>query len=386
MNFSDQKNLLRWGVILLSLIALTIFLRAIIGFFDQLKKEEQKKMEIYVEALTEIIKEDNSEDFNTFSLSIIEKNTTTPMIEYSIKDDVYQAKNISKEDELSQEKLKDLAATFSQQYDPIEIKVKGELLEIMYYGNSSFINKTKYFPLIIFLFILISLSILYYFYTISKSNEQNKLWAGMAKETAHQIGTPLSSMIGWIEILKYENVNPEYLKEMEKDIKRFETITDRFSKIGSTPTLTAMDFVETSVTSFEYLEKRSSSLINFSVIAPNHPIKVNLNKELLNWSIENLVKNAIDAVKGKGSIEMEITEDDKWAYLHLTDSGKGIPKNKFRSIFKPGETSKKRGWGLGLSLAKRIVEEYHDGKIKVLRSEKDKGTTFELKIRKIDVS
>lgn len=383
MNFSDQRNILRWSVILLSLIALGIFLRGIISFFDQLKEEEQKKMEIYVEALTELIKEDNSEDFNTFSLSIIEKNTTTPMIEYSVKDNKYQAKNISGETELSQEKLRDLAASFSQQYDPIEIKVKDELLEIMYYGNSSFINKTKYFPLLIFLFIMISLSILYYFYTISKSNEQNKLWAGMAKETAHQIGTPLSSMIGWIEILKYENVNPEYLKEMSKDIKRFETITDRFSKIGSTPTLTKMDFVEASVSSFEYLEKRSSSLINFSVIAPSHPIYVNLNNELLNWSIENLVKNAIDAVKGKGSIEMEITEDDKWAYLWVTDSGKGIPKNKFRRIFKPGETSKKRGWGLGLSLAKRIVEEYHDGKIRVLKSEKQKGTTFEIKIKKL---
>lgn len=382
MNFSDKKNMIRWTIIVLTTFVIGIFLWQIIGFFDQLKTEEQKKMEIYVDALTELIKEDSSENFNTFSLSIIEKNTTTPMIEYSIKDNFYQAKNIPKESELSQEKLKDLAGTFSQQYDPIEIEVQGELLEIIYYGNSSFVNKTKYFPLIIFLVILISIAILYFFYTISKSNEQNKLWAGMAKETAHQIGTPLSSLIGWIEILKYENVNPEYLKEMAKDIKRFETITDRFSKIGSTPTLTKMDFVEICVSSFEYLEKRSSNLIEFSIKAPNHPIYANLNKELINWSIENLVKNAIDAVRGRGQIAMEISEDEKWTYIHISDTGKGISKSRFKTIFKPGETSKKRGWGLGLSLAKRIVEEYHDGKIKVLKSEKEKGTTFEIKIRK----
>ncbi len=382
MAFSDKKNLLRWIIILTSIAFLGLFLWSITSFFNELKKEERKKMEIYVDALTELSKEDNPDHFNTFSLAIIEKNTTTPMIMYSVKGEVYQAKNISDEEELSQEELKSLAETFSQQYDPIEVKSQGELFDIVYYGNSSFINKTKYFPLIIFAVILVFSGILYFFYTISKSNEQNKLWAGMAKETAHQIGTPLSSLVGWIEILKTEDVDPDYLMEMEKDIERFKTITDRFSKIGSIPTLEKADLVETATNSFEYLKNRSSKLINFSLEKPDDPIFVYLNKQLLNWTIENLVKNAIDAVRGKGKIKLTITADNKWAYLLISDTGKGISKRNYKRIFKPGETSKKRGWGLGLSLAKRIVEQYHNGRIKVLKSEIGKGTTFEIRIRK----
>src|SRR5699024_10601968 len=263
MAFSDKKNLLRWIIILTSVFALSLFLWSITAFFNELKKEERKKMEIYVDALTELSKEDNPDHFNTFSLAIIEKNTTTPMIMYSVKSGVYQAKNISEEEELTQEELKSLAETFSQQYDPIEVESQGELFDIVYYGNSSFINKTKYFPLVIISVIFVFSGVLYFFYTISKSNEQNKLWAGMAKETAHQIGTPLSSLVGWIEILKTENVDPDYLMEMEKDIERFKTITDRFSKIGSIPTLEKKDLVETVVDSFEYLKNRSSKLIDF---------------------------------------------------------------------------------------------------------------------------
>lgn len=380
---AKQRIYIRWGIILLSIIILGLFLWNVILFFGQLKKEEQKKMEIYVDALTELIKENNPESFNAFSLDIIEKNTTTPMIIYSVKDNIYIAKNISDKDELNQEKLKSLTETYSQQYDPIEIEHEGQLLEVVYYGNSSFINKTKYFPLIIIVTILIVLGIIYFFYRISKSNEQNKLWAGMAKETAHQIGTPLSSLVGWTEILKSEDVNPEYLMEIEKDINRLNTITDRFSKIGSIPTLKEMDLVEAAATSFDYLKRRGSKLIKFEIIKPDHSINIELNKQLLSWTIENLVKNATDAVKGKGSIKLEIFEDEKWAYLHLSDTGSGISKKHYKQIFKPGETSKKRGWGLGLSLAKRIIEEYHNGKIKVLKSELSKGTTFEIKLRKV---
>lgn len=383
MAFSDKKNLIRWSIILSSLIILGLFLWSIIQFFDELKKEERKKMEIYVEALTEIIKEDNSENFNTFSLSIIEKNTTTPMIMYSVRANIYQGKNISEKSDLPQQELESLAEVFSRQYEPIKIESDGELYQIVYYGNSSFINKAKYFPLVIILAVLVFLGVLYFFYTISKSNEQNKLWAGMAKETAHQIGTPLSSLVGWVEILKTENVDPDYLLEMEKDIDRFQTITDRFSKIGSIPTLEKMDLVKTAVGAWEYIESRSSRLITFSIESPEKPIYVNLNEQLLNWTIENLVKNAIDAVRGEGNITLKIKEDQKWAYLELSDTGKGISKRNFRSIFKPGETSKKRGWGLGLSLSKRIVEEYHNGKIKVLKSEIGKGTTFVIKLRKV---
>ncbi len=190
----------------------------------------------------------------------------------------------------------------------------------------------------------------------------------MAKETAHQIGTPLSSLVGWTEILKSENVNPEYITEMEKDISRLETITDRFSKIGSVPNLEQHDLVEETKATFYYLQKRTSKLINFQLNVPEKPIYVEMNPQLFSWTIENLVKNGIDAMKGKGKITISIEQNSKYAFLHITDTGKGLTKSEFKRIFTPGYTTKKRGWGLGLSLAKRIIEEYHNGKIRVLKS------------------
>ena len=205
----------------------------------------------------------------------------------------------------------------------------------------------------------------------------------MAKETAHQIGTPLSSLVGWTEILRSEHVNPSYLLEIEKDINRLQTITERFSKIGSVPTLKKTDIVKETVDSYEYLKARSSNLIDFEIIAPKHPIYVNLNQQLYSWTIENLVKNAIDAMKGKGHLKIMISQADKYVKIDVIDSGKGIPKQQFNKIFEPGFTSKKRGWGLGLSLAKRIIEDYHKGKIKVLHSEISKGTTMQIALKLI---
>ncbi|MGC1630603.1 MAG: HAMP domain-containing sensor histidine kinase, partial [Gelidibacter sp.] len=205
----------------------------------------------------------------------------------------------------------------------------------------------------------------------------------MAKETAHQIGTPLSSLIGWTEILRSEDVNPSYLLEIEKDISRLQTITERFSKIGSIPTLKKADIVKETVDSYEYLKARSSNLINFEIEAPEHPIYVDLNTQLYSWTIENLVKNAIDSMKGKGGLKVTIFENEKDVKITVTDTGKGIPKSLFHKIFEPGFTSKKRGWGLGLSLAKRIVEDYHNGKIKVLHSEINKGTTMQISLKLI---
>ena len=223
---------------------------------------------------------------------------------------------------------------------------------------------------------------LYYFYSTSKSHDQSLLWAGMAKETAHQIGTPLSSLVGWTEILKQENVDPTYVEEMEKDIVRLQTITDRFSKIGSLPNLEPTDIVEETKDSYEYLKARSSKLINFSLTLPDEKIQVNLNKQLFSWTIENIVKNAIDALKGKGNLDVEITQDAKWVHILITDTEKESRKQNSRKYLNR-YTSKKRGWGLGLSLAKRIIEEYHDGKIRVLKSEVGKGTTFEVKLKKL---
>jgi signal transduction histidine kinase len=204
----------------------------------------------------------------------------------------------------------------------------------------------------------------------------------MAKETAHQIGTPLSSLIGWTELLKTENVNPEYISEMEKDVSRLKTIAERFSKIGSLPTLEKADIIKETIESYDYLKSRSSKLVDFEIIIPDGEIPVNLNKQLYSWTIENLVKNAIDAMKGRGKLTVEISQLENDVKVNVTDTGKGISKKHYNSIFEPGFTTKKRGWGLGLSLTKRIIEDFHNGKIKVLQSAKNKGSTIQISLKR----
>ena len=382
MIFSDEHRFTRWFITVSSIAIVSIFLWNVSIFFNRLKKEEREKMEIWVKAYSEVLNSDLNEDI-PIELEVISKNTATPMIIYHKKEDFYETRNIARKDAGDNKKIKALAASFASDYQPIEIVYENEVFGTLYYGNSSLINKLKYFPIGIVFIVILYLAMLYYFYSTSKSHDQSLLWAGMAKETAHQIGTPLSSLVGWTEILKQENVDPTYVEEMEKDIVRLQTITDRFSKIGSLPNLEPADIVEETKDSYDYLKARSSKLINFSLKLPEEQIKVNLNKQLFSWTIENIVKNAIDALKGKGNLEVKITQDAKWARILITDTGKGIPKTKFKKIFKPGYTSKKRGWGLGLSLAKRIIEEYHDGKIRVLKSEVGKGTTFEVKLKKL---
>jgi nitrogen-specific signal transduction histidine kinase len=381
MIFSDEHRFTRWFVTVSSIAIVSVFLWNVSIFFNRLKKEERDKMEIWVKAYSEVLNSDLDQDIPT-ELMVITKNTSTPLIIYHKKENFYETRNIAREEVNDTTKIKELVAEFQSDYQPIEIVYENDVFGTLYYGNSSLINKLKYFPIGIVLIVILYLVMLYYFYSTSKSHDQSLLWAGMAKETAHQIGTPLSSLVGWTEILKQENIDPSYVEEMEKDISRLQTITDRFSKIGSLPNLEPTDIVEETKESYEYLKARSSKLINFSSKIPSEEIMVNLNKQLYSWTVENLVKNAIDAMKGRGELDVEITQDSKWARILITDTGKGISKNKFKKIFKPGYTSKKRGWGLGLSLAKRIIEEYHDGRIKVLKSELGKGTTFEVKLKK----
>ena len=202
----------------------------------------------------------------------------------------------------------------------------------------------------------------------------------MAKETAHQIGTPLTSLLGWNEILKSENISPEITKEIEKDISRLETITERFSKVGSIPELEVHDIVSETEKAYQYLKRRSSKLIHFSFSSKVEELPVLLNPPLYNWSIENLVKNGIDAMKGKGNISIQLEKHGNTVRIMVSDTGSGISKNEYQNIFKPGVTSKKRGWGLGLSLVKRIIEEYHNGKIRVFSSSKE-GTIMQISLK-----
>jgi two-component system, sporulation sensor kinase D len=244
------------------------------------------------------------------------------------------------------------------------------------------LNKLKYYPIALLLIIVLFGGLVYNFYRSTKMATQNKLWAGMAKETAHQIGTPLSSLIGWVEILKADDVEETTIVEIEKDIDRLQTITERFSKIGSEPKLENKDIIEETQKSYDYLQSRFSKQVEFSFTAPESPIMVLMNPTLHSWTIENLVKNAIDAMKGRGKLSLQVLQDADLVKINVSDTGNGIPKTQFKSVFEPGFTTKKRGWGLGLSLTKRIVEEYHKGTIKVLNSEIGKGTTMQVIFKK----
>ncbi|HLT33616.1 MAG TPA: HAMP domain-containing sensor histidine kinase [Aquaticitalea sp.] len=380
MTFNINRNILRWLIILASFIIISLILWNTYTFFQHFKAEERTKMENWSFAQQSLIGSVSNDEIEVTS-RILESNNSTPMLLLDTERNITSSKNIDENLLKDPNYTEKLLARFKNENDPIEVRVDGKLFNTIYYGNSPLLNKLKYYPLALLLIILLFGAVVYFFYRSSKNAAQNKLWTGMAKETAHQIGTPLSSLVGWTEILKSENVNPSYLVEIEKDITRLQTITDRFSKIGSVPTLQKEDIVAATVDSYEYLKARSSNLIDFKISAPEHPIYVDLNSQLYSWTIENLVKNAIDAMKGKGKLKVSIFQTDAFVKINIEDTGKGLPKNLYHKIFEPGFTSKKRGWGLGLSLAKRIIEDYHKGKIKVLDSEIGAGTTMQISLK-----
>lgn len=386
LSMQNKKAVLRWFFVFLSIFIISLILWNTYVFFNELKDNERSKMQIWAAAQNEFAQTDleSDEDISNIVLQVLQSNITTPMVVYSHKEDSYDVRNIE-ENETDPEKLrenrKQLAEQFTSEYKPIPIRFNDEILQTIYYGNSPIINKLKYYPIALILIIVLFFTALYFFFQTSKSSEQNKLWAGMAKETAHQIGTPLSSLVGWAEILKEEKVNASYIEEIEKDIDRLKTITERFSKIGSVPALTKTDIVAETRQSFDYLKSRTSKLIEFDLHLPVHPVFVELNPQLYGWTIENLVKNAIDAMKGKGKISISIEATSRHARLLISDTGKGIQKRNFRKVFTPGYTTKTRGWGLGLSLVRRIIEEYHLGKIRVLKSTIGEGTTMEILLK-----
>jgi two-component system, sporulation sensor kinase D len=382
MRFSDKRNFRRGFIILTSLIIIILIVWNAVAFFQRIKEEERRKMNIWASAQVYLDQVDTDTGLDLY-LAIINSNSSIPTILVDENGKIVDAMNIEEEIRTDKDKLQNYLRNLKSENDPIEMDLGEGRVNQVYYGNSPMLNKLKYYPLALMLIIIMFIAVIYFFYTTTKTSEQNKLWAGMAKETAHQIGTPLSSLIGWTEILKEESVNPVYIAEIEKDVDRLKTITERFSKIGSAPTLQPVDIVEKTRDSFDYLKARSSKLIDFKLNLPEETILVSLNEQLYSWTIENLVKNAIDAMKGKGELEISLSQNTKNVHIQVRDTGKGISKSRYKEVFEPGYTTKKRGWGLGLSLAKRIIEQYHQGRIRVLRSEINKGTTIEIVLHKI---
>jgi len=340
MNLPDERSFNRWFIIISCLVVIVLVLWNTSIFFQRLKEDERAKMNIWAQAQEELSNAPEDADLSLI-LEILNNNTTIPIIHTDENGEVAYTTNLDPAILDDTHKITAHLEDLKEENEPIIIDLGEGQVQYLYYGNSPALNKLKYYPIGLTLIGFLFIGVVYFFYTTTKSSEQNKLWAGMAKETAHQIGTPLSSLIGWTEILKTENINPSYVEEMEKDIDRLRTITERFSKIGSAPNLKETDIVASTKETFEYLQARSSKLINFSIQTPQQPIWVMLNDQLYSWTIENLVKNAIDAMRGRGELQIEIKQDLKQAYIYITDTGKGIDKNKFKLIFEPGQTTKK---------------------------------------------
>ncbi|WP_410470241.1 sensor histidine kinase [Chryseobacterium sp. FH2] len=367
---------------LMTLVVVTIVVASTL-LINYLRKEEVKRVDILVSALK------FQQEVNTPSLEVQElilqiysSNTTIPVILLDKDDRPIAHRNIPGEIEKDTFKITELAKKMSKNYPAIELKFPNGNNQFVYYDNSKLLNNLRYSPYILGFFILSYFLFSFWFLRTIKKTDEGYLWAGLAKETAHQIGTPLSSMIGWMEIMKLENPDSEGVHEIEKDIERLRTISERFSKIGSVPELNDMNFNQTIQENFNYLKTRISKKINFTLNLPTYNILVPHNKILMSWVIENLVKNAVDAMKGEGSLLMSVFERNKNILIEVKDTGSGMTKQQARNAFKPGYSTKKRGWGLGLSLAKRVVKEYHNGDIKISQTEVGKGTTFRITIKK----
>ncbi|MFD2551211.1 sensor histidine kinase [Bizionia sediminis] len=384
MLFYKYQNATRYIIVAASFVIITLILWNTFVFFQYFKEEQRQKMDIWAFAQTEFQKNMLDDDVNPMVSRVLISQNDNQIVVVDAKGNIGLTNNIEDKWLKNPKNSQQLIANLAAENKPIELSyIDPETNKkvhdgYLYYGNSPLITKLKYYPLALLLIIILFGAVAYFFYRSTKTAAQNKLWSGMAKETAHQIGTPLSSLIGWTEILKTEHVNPDYITEIEKDISRLQTITERFSKIGSLPKLEKADIVAETVESFDYLKARASKLIEFKIDVPAQPIYVPLNKQLYSWTIENLVKNAIDAMRGRGTLLIAISQLEDNVKITISDSGKGLPRNQFKRIFEPGFTTKKRGWGLGLSLAKRIVEEFHNGKIYVLDSELDKGTRMQI--------
>ena len=350
---------------------------------QKLADEEEKKVNLIAKAWRELADVNSTADIS-FLLDIIKDNSTVPVILATADNEIVSWKNLdSLQAEQNPTYLQAVLQDMKNQNEAIPVVIDDKTLQYIYYKNSILIDALKFYPWIqlsvIFLFMILAYSA----FSSSRNAEQKQVWVGMAKETAHQLGTPLSSLYGWLEYFKSTGTSEEICNEIEKDIERLNIVADRFSKIGSVPKLEQENLVKLMQQNIDYLQKRISKNVKLtfsSVVGSDSFVFVSV--PLFNWVIENVCKNAVDAMGGNGELNIEISEDKNGFFVDIQDTGKGIPKAQIKQIFKPGITSKKRGWGLGLSLAKRIIKEYHQGKIYVKHSEVGVGTTIRIVLPK----
>jgi K+-sensing histidine kinase KdpD len=382
LNIYKQKK--RWQFFLF--IAAVIIGLASLLYTNQLvrklARQEQKKAEMLADAWTQIVNSGSDDSNLNFYAGIIEDNKTIPVIVTDTLNNVVITRNLDDERLVNKAYMQRKLMQMKEHASPIIITLSPTEKQYLYYSQSVLLTQLLYYPYIQLGIILLFILVAYFAFNASRKFEQNQVWVGLSKETAHQLGTPISSLMAWVEMMKIRNGDKEMLTELEKDVTRLEKITERFSKIGSKPVLVKENVILVIETAVKYIKTRSSDKILFTLKLAASEITVPLNAALFEWVIENLCKNAIDALMGKGEIEISVTDLTQVIYIDISDTGKGIPKSMYSTIFKPGYTTKKKGWGLGLSLVKRIVEEYHDGKIFVLQSELNKGSVFRIVLKK----
>ena len=381
-NFIDKLKH-SWFVFAFAIVALILWNTNIL--FQNLSREERTKMELWAMAQEEYIQ---NQELNNLTFEILQRSGQNPMIQVDSQERILEIRNVQW-DEKKQDStgLYRILDRIKKENQPILIQYKDSLGTLiidqkLYYGNSATLKKLQYYPLALLLIIILFGAVLYFVFKTAKIAEQNRLWAAMAKETAHQIGTPLTSMMGWLTLLKEKDPKSSSLNEIEKDIERLNLITERFSKVGSIPELKENNILENIQKTVDYLQKRSSDQITFKLEFPKEKIIIPFNPQLISWTLENLIKNGIDAMKGKGLLKIRVNEFTPYIEILIEDSGTGMKKETVSKIFKPGFTTKTRGWGLGLSLAKRIVEDFHHGKISVQKTALRQGTTFQLTLNK----
>ncbi len=346
---------------------------------SQLATEEHTKVELWAEATRQIATTELDGRNLNFYLKVIQNNRTIPLILADSDDNINSYLNLDTTKVVQKKNyLQEQLEIMKEENPPIEIAFGDGDFNYIYFKNSILLKKLTWYPLIQLGVILLFIFVSYFAFSISRRAEENKVWVGLTKETAHQLGTPTSSLMAWVEMLKARNSEPEIAEELEKDVYRLEKIADRFSKVGSKPKLQQVPLIPVVENVVSYLKNRSSRQVQFIINEADDHILTRINPPLFEWVIENVCKNAIDALGGEGTIELSVLKNKNKVYFDIKDNGKGIAKNHFKSVFKPGFTTKSRGWGLGLSLSKRIVEQYHNGKIFVLESEIDKGTTIRI--------
>lgn len=388
-NIYDNRRIWKTVFLAVSLVLVAFFLHISNNLVDDLADQERERMEIWANA-TKALTSAQSSDID-FYLSIIKNNNNIPVLLVDDNDNILMSRNFKMPepvDSLMPDLLSDANRAFlakrlkalKKTNNHIPIKIDGATTQHIYYEDSTLLTSMSYLPRIQIAVMIIFVIIVYLAVMSTKKAEQNKVWVGLSKETAHQLGTPISSLMAWVQMLEASGVDKEIVEDMDKDVNRLSMIADRFSKIGSKPEMKLEPVCESVRQGLDYMRARISTSVALSVNLPDDDRNVMLCRPLFAWVIENLCKNAVDAMQGKGSLNVTAGYDLRTAFIEVTDTGKGIARKNFKTVFSPGFTTKKRGWGLGLTLAKRIIEEYHGGRIFVKWSEIGAGTTFRIEL------